>query len=305
MPRCGAARRNLKTIQMLRKPRSKSRRTVTSNHATESQRTRLQAERILNFWLAPDQGVKDDVHLWKRWFVIDPEFDRCCKALFLKSYTDAAFGRLDGWRKAPRSCLALVLLLDQFPRNMFRGSARAFATDAKAREVSRHAIASGFDRDLSPIMRYFLYLPFEHSEDLHDQMESLRLALALANEYGESAEGTEILGSAELHLETIRRFAGFPAGTLRWDGNQREQRSNSLNIRFPQCPVRVDTTVVPELIENLVAAEDEKKTKKGELGANQQHEDIPLSLCHCWKISYFPNFLMGCPHALQMHNSVP
>jgi uncharacterized protein (DUF924 family) len=195
---------------MLRKPRSKSRRTVTSNHATESQRTRLQAERILNFWLAPDQGAKDDVHLWKRWFVIDPEFDRRCKALFLKSYTDAAFGRLDGWRKAPRSCLALVLLLDQFPRNMFRGSARAFATDAKAREVSRHAIASGFDRDLPPIMRYFLYLPFEHSEDLHDQMESVRLALALANEYGESAEGTEILGSAELHLKTIRRFGRFP-----------------------------------------------------------------------------------------------
>ena len=195
---------------MLRKPRSKSRRTVTSNHATESQRTRLQAERILDFWLAPDQGAKDDVHLWKRWFVIDPEFDRRCKALFLKSYTDAAFGRLDGWRKAPRSCLALVLLLDQFPRNMFRGSARAFATDAKAREVSRHAIACGFDRDLPPIVRYFLYLPFEHSEDLHDQMESLRLAVALADEYGEYPVGTAIRKSAEWHLDTIRRFGRFP-----------------------------------------------------------------------------------------------
>ena len=194
----------------MKKSGSKSKRTVASNEVTKNRRTGSLAERILNFWLAPDRGAKGDVHLWKRWFVIDPEFDRRCKALFLKSYTDAAFGRLDGWRKAPRSCLALVLLLDQFPRNMFRGSARAFATDAKAREVSRHAIASGFDRELRQIMRYFFLLPFEHSEDLNDQMESVRLALALANEYGESAEGTEILGSAELHLQIIRRFGMFP-----------------------------------------------------------------------------------------------
>lgn len=180
--------------------------------APAGRRIASQAERILDFWLTPDQGAKSDGHLWARWFVPDPEFDRRCKALFLESYTDAAFGRrLDGWRKAPRSCLALVLLLDQFPRNMFRGTARAFATDAKAREVSRHAIAAGFDRELQRIMRYFLYLPFEHSEDLNDQMESVRLAGALANEYGDSPEGTEILGSAELHLRTIRRFGRFPA----------------------------------------------------------------------------------------------
>src|SRR5262249_41054736 len=165
----------------------------------------------LDFWLTPGEGAKDDAQLWKRWFVIDREFDRRCKALFLKNYTDAAFGRLDGWRETPRNCLALVLLLDQFPRNMFRGTARAFATDAKAREVSRHAIASGFDHELPLIMRYFFYLPFEHSENLHDQMESVRLALGLANEYGESAEGLRILRSAELHLRIIRRFGRFPA----------------------------------------------------------------------------------------------
>ena len=195
---------------MLRKPRAKSKRTVTSNHASESQRTGLQAERILNFWLAPDQDAEDDLHLWKRWFGIDSEFDKRCKALFLKSYTDAAFGRLDGWRKTPRSCLALVLLLDQFPRNMFRGTARAFATDAKARELSRYAIASGFDRELPQIMRYFFYLPFEHSEHLSDQMESVRLAGALSDEYGEYAEGTLIRRSAVSHLETIRDFGRFP-----------------------------------------------------------------------------------------------
>src|SRR6202043_2963497 len=91
-------------------------------------------------------------------------------------------GRLEHWRNGPRSCLALVLLLDQFPRNMFRGTARAFATDAKARELTRHAIESGFDRELSPIMRMFLYLPLEHSENSDDQLESVRLTSGLVAE---------------------------------------------------------------------------------------------------------------------------
>jgi len=81
-----------------------------------------------------------------------------------------------------------ALLLDQFPRNMFRDTARAFATDAKARDVSRHVITSGFDRKLSLIMRRFFYLPLKHSEHLHDQIESARLALVLTDEYGESGE---------------------------------------------------------------------------------------------------------------------
>jgi len=93
---------------------------------------------------------------------------------------------------------------------MFRDTARAFATDAKAREVSRHAIASGFDRELPPIMRMFFYLPFEHSEDLHDQIESVRLALVLADDFGELAEGAAVRMSAELHLQIIRRFGRFP-----------------------------------------------------------------------------------------------
>jgi uncharacterized protein (DUF924 family) len=189
---------------------SKSKRGVSSKDAPERRRTDSQAERILDFWLRPDQRANDVAHLWSRWFVPDPKFDRLCKALFLKSYRDAAFGRLDEWRKTPRTCLALVLLLDQFPRNMFRDTARAFATDAKARDVSRHAIASGFDRQVSPIMRMFFHLPFEHSEHLHDQMESVRLALVLADEYGESAGGALIRESAEWHLQVIRRFGRFP-----------------------------------------------------------------------------------------------
>jgi uncharacterized protein (DUF924 family) len=203
-------RRRHKTARDVKNPGSKSRGSVSSKDAPNSRRTASQAERILNFWMTPGHAAEDAVLLWARWFVPDLEFDRLCKSLFLKCYRDAAFGRLDSWKKTPRSCLALVLLLDQFPRNMFRDTPRAFATDAKAREVSRHAIAAGFDRELPPIMRMFFYLPFEHSEDLHDQMKSVRLALVLADDFGEPAEGAAVRMSAELHLKMIRRFGRFP-----------------------------------------------------------------------------------------------
>jgi uncharacterized protein (DUF924 family) len=193
----------------VKKLRSKTKR--TSNQVSRNRRTGSRAERILSFWLTPDHGAKDVFQIWSRWFVPDPDFDQLCKTLFLESYRDAVCGRLDGWKKTPRTCLALVLLLDQFPRNMFRGTARAFATDAGAREVSRHAIASGFDRELPQVMRMFFYLPFEHSEHLNDQMESMRLAVALEEEYGESPQSTAIRRSAELHLKTIRRFGRFPS----------------------------------------------------------------------------------------------
>jgi uncharacterized protein (DUF924 family) len=189
--------------------------------------------------MTPGHAAEDAVQLWSRWFVADPAFDRICKSLFLDSYTDAACGRLDSWKKAPRSCLALVLLLDQFPRNIFRDTARAFATDAKAREVSRHAIASGFDRELPPSMRMFFYLPFEHSEDLHDQMKSVRLALVLADEFGEPAEGAEVRVSAELHLEMIRRFGRFPGRNAALGRQSTKEESEFLNSQTHKAePVR-------------------------------------------------------------------
>ena len=164
------------------------------------------AEKVLLFWFADEPGSKESM-LKSRWFFPTPEFDRLCTTRFLASYEDAVQGRLEDWKNEPRSCLALVLLLDQFPRNMFRGTARAFATDAKARELSRHAIESGFDRDLSPIMRMFLYLPLEHSENLDDQLESVRLTSELVSE---NRDYTEILQQAEEHLEVFRRFGRFP-----------------------------------------------------------------------------------------------
>ncbi len=168
--------------------------------------TASRAESVLLFWFADEPGSKESM-FQSRWFFPTPEFDRLCTTRFLASYEDAAHGRLEDWKNGPRSCLALVLLLDQFPRNMFRGTARAFATDAKARELTRHAVAAGFDRELSPIMRMFLYLPLEHSENLNDQLESVRLTFALV---AENRDYTEILEHAEQHLEIFRRFGRFP-----------------------------------------------------------------------------------------------
>jgi uncharacterized protein (DUF924 family) len=165
------------------------------------------AENILLFWFAPEPSSEAGPFR-SCWFIPNPEFDRLCKARFLTSYEDAAHERLQDWRNQPRSCLALILLLDQFPRNMFRNTARAFKTDAKARELSRHAIASGFDRELSPVMRMFFYLPLEHSENLDDQLESVRLARALA---AENPDQALVLKSAEEHLGVIRRFGRFPS----------------------------------------------------------------------------------------------
>ena len=178
----------------------------------------FRAESILRFWMTPEPGSDSD-SIWLRWFVPNPEFDRMCRSRFLTSYEAAASGRLEDWRNKPRSCLALVLLLDQFPRNMFRNTAQAFATDAKARELSRDAVALGFDRELSPIMRMFLYLPFEHSENLDDQFESVRLMGLLS---AENSDYAEVLKSAEWHLEIIRKFGRFP-GRNRALGRQSTQ----------------------------------------------------------------------------------
>jgi uncharacterized protein (DUF924 family) len=174
---------------------------------SESGRTR--AESVLHFWFAPEPGSEGSL-FQLRWFSPTPEFDGLCETRFLASYEDAAGGHLDDWMNEPRSCLALVLLLDQFPRNMFRGTARAFATDAKARELTRHAVNSGFHRELSPIMQMFLYLPLEHSENLDDQSESVRLNSALVGENPENPVYTEVMEHAVMHKEVIRRFGRFP-----------------------------------------------------------------------------------------------
>jgi uncharacterized protein (DUF924 family) len=162
------------------------------------------ADEIIAFWFGSD-GADETVR--RRWFVADAEFDRLCLERFAGAYAEAVAGSLEGWQGEARANLALVLLLDQCPRNMFRNSPRAFATDAQARAAACHAMARGFDRELPPLQRVFLYMPFQHSEALADQDESVRLTAELARAHPECAD---FLKYAEAHREVIRRFGRFP-----------------------------------------------------------------------------------------------
>jgi uncharacterized protein (DUF924 family) len=136
-----------------------------------------------------------------RWFKKDPAFDDEIKRRFLATHEAAAAGRLTDWEQSAEGALALLILLDQFPRNMFRSEARAFATDPLARAVTSRAILNGFDGAF-PDMRGFFYLPFEHSENLADQERGLALYKAVGDEDG--------LKWAVLHADIIRRFGRFP-----------------------------------------------------------------------------------------------
>ena len=155
--------------------------------------TPVQPADILAFWQAagPD-----------KWFKKDAGFDADIRARYLPTYEAAAAGRLSDWEKTADGALALVIVLDQFPRNMFRGEARSFAADPLARQVADRAIARGFDTQVPEAMRNFFYLPFEHSEALADQERCIALNRARGD-----ADG---LKWAELHADIIRRFARFP-----------------------------------------------------------------------------------------------
>jgi uncharacterized protein (DUF924 family) len=141
-----------------------------------------------------------------RWFQKDEAerraFDQEVRQRFLALHERAAAGELKSWEDSAEGALALLLLLDQFPRNMFRGTARAFATDPDARAVTAAALLKGFDAQVAPDMRTFFYLPFEHSEDLADQERGLALYKAAGD-----ADG---LKWAEIHADIIRKFGRFP-----------------------------------------------------------------------------------------------
>ena len=147
---------------------------------------------IIGFWRAAGP---------KKWFEKDTAFDEEIRRRFLPVHEAAAAGKLAAWEESAEGTLALLILLDQFPRNMFRGSARAFATDAQARAITAGALLKGFD-GVIPDMRSFFYLPFEHSEDLADQERGVALYKAAGD-----ADG---LKWAELHADIIRRFGRFP-----------------------------------------------------------------------------------------------
>jgi uncharacterized protein (DUF924 family) len=150
------------------------------------------AEGVLRFWF--DEHPQD-------WFVKNEVFDTEIRERFLPLHEAAAAGMLAHWADDARRCLALVILLDQFPRNMFRDEARAFATDAQARATARRILERGWDKAITQAERLFAYLPFEHSESLADQ----ELACELMKDFDE-----EQRQYAERHRDIIRRFGRFP-----------------------------------------------------------------------------------------------
>lgn len=157
--------------------------------------------RVLNFWFgAPDSPAFGSYR--EAWFTVDPAFDQAVRERFLDDHRRAADGALDGLAATAKGALALVVMLDQFPRNMFRGTAAAFATDPKALAIADAALARVLDRTLRPVQRLFLYLPFEHSERLADQERSVVLFEALGD--------AKLLDVAVRHRDIIRRFGRFP-----------------------------------------------------------------------------------------------
>lgn len=153
-------------------------------------------DNVLDFWFK-ESGPE-------RWFTRDDAFDAAIRDRFQAYHEAAERGELNGWLQDARGCLALVLILDQFPRNMYRSMPKAFASDQHALIVARHALEKGFDQDIpGQSERMFFYLPFEHSESLDDQRRSVQLFEA-------NTDNAEVIDYAHRHLQIVERFGRFP-----------------------------------------------------------------------------------------------
>ena len=158
---------------------------------------------VLDFWFGPPE-VRGKAR--PAWFRKDEKFDAEIRRRFVALHAAAALGEREGWRDEPRSMLALVVVLDQFSRNLYRGDARAFAQDAHALACAREALARGDDTKLLPVERQFLYMPFEHSEELADQDRAVELMHGL--KAFEETRG--LIEWAERHRVIVHRFGRFP-----------------------------------------------------------------------------------------------
>jgi uncharacterized protein (DUF924 family) len=161
----------------------------------------MKADEVLDFWFGRE-GEPGYGEFREEWFRKDPEFDREVRERFEGLHEQAAAGALDGWKEDAGSCLALVILLDQFSRNMFRGDPRSYATDRKAQETAEYAVEHALDRELPEFQRMFLYMPFMHSEDLEHQRRSVELFRQLGEGDADSY--------AVRHMEIVERFGRFP-----------------------------------------------------------------------------------------------
>jgi uncharacterized protein (DUF924 family) len=184
----------------------------------------LLVHEILNFWF----GSPDSAELGSRrqiWFQATDEFDREIRQRFSEANRLASTGALDDLKQTPMGTLALIILLDQFSRNLFRGAAEAFANDSKARRLSEYALEKRFDTNLLTVQKLFIYLPFEHAEDLELQIKSVNLFVSLGD--------ASSLQHALCHRDQIVRFGRFP------DRNQalgrRSTKAEEAFLKNPFC----------------------------------------------------------------------
>jgi uncharacterized protein (DUF924 family) len=165
------------------------------------------SESVLEFWFGTADLSRSEIDPRSEWFRKNEAFDDEIRREFGAAVEQAGKGELDAWRASAATCLALVVLLDQFPRNLFRGTANAFARDPLALAHALHALEQGFDREIAPVARWFFYLPLEHAESLALQEESVKRFRAL----GEDTPGWDMVTDyAQRHLDVIARFGRFP-----------------------------------------------------------------------------------------------
>jgi uncharacterized protein (DUF924 family) len=175
-----------------------------------------QVGEVLDFWFGEGWEAMPAHQVAERqkklWWSKNPDIDAQCRSRFEALVQQAAANALDDWTEDAHSMLALILLLDQMPRNIYRDTPQAFAFDELARQCSHLALAMGLDQELPPLARVFLYLPLEHAEDLDDQQYVVQLMTALAR----SASGEDkaafdgYADYARRHLAVIERFGRFP-----------------------------------------------------------------------------------------------
>ena len=175
------------------------------------------SEDVLRFWF---DDLKSDYDFpegrFSVWFTKSPKTDETIRSQFAETVQLASTDQLDAWANKPRSCLALIILLDQFRRNIFRDTPQAFSHDAKALELSRAAVGQMFDKLLRPIERVFMYLPFEHSEQLADQHRSVELfnKLKMDSPVEIREKMQSFVEYAEKHRKVILQFGRFPHRNL-------------------------------------------------------------------------------------------
>jgi uncharacterized protein (DUF924 family) len=164
-----------------------------------------QPQAILDFWF----GNSDSETYGKpqqNWFIKNKNFDNQIRNNFLTHYEEALNNNLNHWQENALGCLALIIILDQFPRNMFRDTPQAFATDNLALNIAKSAIKNEFDQQLLPVFRWFIYLPFEHSENIEDQNLSVKLFSTLKDD----PDSKSTIEYAIAHQKIIERFGRFP-----------------------------------------------------------------------------------------------